>query len=449
MGLKLSVACIREQMTNITKKYNIVVVGAGPSGVACAITLARAGKNVLLVERGNFAGAKNMFGGALYKKSIEEFFPDFINNGAPIERFNKVHQYMLLDDEDSTTICYNNNSKDAESFTVLRPKWDRWAVAQAEKEGVCVATNTTVRELLIDTGKVIGIKTDFEEYFCDLVILADGVNSLLAKQIGLRKTIIPKNVALGVKEVLKLAPETIQERFNLKENEGCVVEIIGGPMKSMLGLAYIYTNKESIAIGIGVSLEELKQHKLKPFDLLEEIKSHPTIAQLIKGSTLLEYSAHLIPEGGYNAISDLFADGVLVIGDAAGLVNNVHWEGTNLAMTSGKFAAITAIDAIEKNDFSKQTLKKYKELLENSFVIKDMKSYQNIMDIVHDNSQSYLDFWIRKINMFFKTFITVDGVEKKKKFGDFIVQTLKQRGVVGLFKDAWGVIKIFVRFFRQ
>lgn len=434
-------------MNEQNEKINVVVVGAGPAGIACALTIARAGKKVLLVERGNFAGSKNMFGGALYKNAIEEFFPNFLKDGAPVERLIIKNDYVLMGDKDATTISYNKVSDDIQSFTVLRPKWDKWMASQAEKEGVCLAINTTVRELIVKDNKVIGIKTDFEEYYCDLVVLADGVNSLLAKQISLRKEIPAKNVALGVKEVLTLSPEIIEERFNLAEGQGCSVELVGGAMQSMLGLGYLYTNKNSIAIGIGVSLEELKQRKIKPFELLEEVKSHPVIEPLIKGAKLLEYSAHLISEGGFKALPKLVCDGVLVVGDAAGLVNNVHWEGTNLAMSSGKLAALTVIDALNKNDFSQKILSQYEKALKKSYVVNDMRSYRNVMEIVHANAESYLCFWIKKINEFFKTFTTVDGVAKKKKFFSFGIKTVKQRGIIGLFKDIFSGIRIILEIF--
>ena len=99
------------------------------------------------------------------------------------------------------------------------------------------------------------------------MVLADGVNSLLAKQIGLRKEISTKDVALSVKEVIKI--NNINERFNISDDEGCIYEIFGGPMLGMLGLAFIYTNKNSVTIGLGVTVNELVERGLRPYELLD------------------------------------------------------------------------------------------------------------------------------------------------------------------------------------
>ena len=384
-------------------KISVIVIGAGPCGVAAAITVARAGQKVLLVERGNFAGAKNMFGGAMYTEPLKEVFPDF-EDSAPIERYTIENRYALLTDEQGTIICHRNKKDSKNSFSVIRADFDKWAVEQAKKEGVYFAPNTVVRSLITEKGKVVGIKTDLEEYYSDIVILADGVNSLLAKQIGLRKNFKPEQVALGIKEVIKLDKETIEKRFNVGENQGIIYEIMGGALKEMLGLGYIYTNKESVTIGIGVALDELKQVKKKPYDLLDEIKAHPVIEPLIKDGELLEYSAHLIPEGGFNAIPRLYDDGVMVAGDAAMLVDNIHWEGTNLALISGKLAGETAVEALINNDFSKDSLELYQKKLENSFIWKDMKSYRNLMPTMASRSKSFLGFYPNIISEFFDAF---------------------------------------------
>ena len=155
-------------MNNDKKKISVIIVGGGPAGIACAITLARAGKDVLVVERGNFAGAKNMFGGAVYTKPTAEIFPDFIGQKAPVERFITQHRYILLDDMEAVQINYSQSNKesfyDYEAFTTFRPKWDKWCAQEAQKAGVVIAENTVVRELIIKDKKVIGIKTDYEEY---------------------------------------------------------------------------------------------------------------------------------------------------------------------------------------------------------------------------------------------------------------------------------------------
>ncbi len=428
-------------MEDKNKKTQVIIVGGGPAGISAGITLARAGKQVILIERGDFCGSKNVFGGAIYTQPTKEIFPTF-ETEAPLERNNIEHKYMLLTQTDATSISHSKKTEVSNSYTVIRGKFDRWMAEQAKKEGVIVVTSTLVTDLLTKNGKVIGVKTELEKYYADIVILADGVNSLLARKTGLRKDFEPKDVALGVKEVIKIGSDKINERFNLNSEDGCITEIVGYPMDGMLGLGYIYTNKDTLTIGLGIALDELAENKLKPYELLDKLKSHPSIYPLIKDGELVEYSAHLIPEGGYYKIPKLFADGVLVVGDAAMLVNNLHWEGTNLAMISGKLAAETAIHAIDENDFSSNSLKLYSKKLENSFIIKDLISYKDLMKEMHKRRTSFTKYYIQKINAFFEMFTSVDSIAKRDKFRNFIKIFFTDRHFSELFKDAMSVFKL-------
>lgn len=422
-------------------KTEVIVVGGGPAGISAAITIARAGKKVILIERGNFSGSKNVFGGAIYVQPTKEIFPNF-EESAPIERKTVNHKYILCTEKESVAVSYVSREGETDSYSVIRSKFDRWMAQEAQKEGVVLVTETLVKELIMKENKIVGVKTELEEYFSDIVILADGVNSMLAKKINLRKEIKNKDVALGIKEVFKVGKEKIEERFNLGENEGAIYEFIGTPMLGLLGLGYIYTNKESISIGLGISLDALAEKKLKPYELLDKLKNHPSVEPLLKDSELIEYSAHLIPEGGYKKLPKLYADGVLIAGDAAMLVNNVHWEGTNLAMISGKLAGETAIAALNKNDFSANVLCLYQKKLENSFIMKDLKSYKNVMDILHRRAHSYLGYYPNKIKDFFKMFTSVDGIPKRNKYHAYIKSIFTDRSISELFKDALGFIQI-------
>ena len=411
-------------------KTDVIVVGAGPAGIACAITLARSGKEVVLIERGMFAGSKNVFGGAIYTQPTKEIFPNF-ESEAPVERRTVVHNYSILGEQDSTTISYRKS--DNSSYSVIRGKFDRWAANEAKKAGVVLVEETVVREVIKRKNKVIGVKTELEDFQADIVILADGVNSLLAKQLGLRKDLKPKDVGLSVKEVIKLDKDVINQRFNLQDDEGAIGELFGGSMLGMLGLGFMYTNKESVTIGLGVTLNELTEQKIKPYELLDKLKQHPTIAPLIEGGTIKEYSAHLIPEGGYKKVPKLVDNGVMIVGDAGMLVNNLHWEGTNLAMISGKLAAETAIEALNLNDFSKKVLKSYEKKLKNCFVLKDLKTYKDLMDVAHSRKIAFFSYYLKKVNAFFP---------KRKLFRDFIKSLFTNRKITELFKDIIAVIRL-------
>lgn len=425
----------------VNNKTDVIIVGGGPAGISAAVMIARAGYEAVVIERGTFAGSKNVFGGAIYTNAIKEIFPDF-EKTAPLERKNIEHKFAILGESDSTVISYRKKHETPVSYTVMRGKFDRWMAEEAKKEGVILVEETVVEDLIVENEKVVGVKTELEEYFADIVILADGVNSLLSKQIGFRKDIKPKDVALSVKEVIKLDKQKINDRFLINDDEGCIYELFGGSMLGKLGLGFIYTNKESVSIGLGITLDELEKSGLKAYELLEQIKSHPTIAPLIKDGEVIEYSAHLIPEGGYNKIPTLAGAGVMVVGDAAMLVNNMHWEGTNLAMISGKLAGETAVIALSKGDYSEELLSRYQENLKETFVLKDLHTYRNLMDVMHGKKEIFMDVYFRKINAFFEMFTSVNGVPKRELYRKFIKEFIKERKVFGLISDMWAVLKL-------
>ena len=428
-------------MENIENKTEVIVVGGGPAGIACAITIARAGKKVVLIERGKYCGAKNMFGGAIYSQPTREIFPDF-EKTAPIERKTVEHKYALLGENDGTIISYRKKADENPSYSVIRGKFDRWAAEEAKKAGVIIVEETVVKDLIIENGFVKGVKTELETYYADITVLADGVNSLLAMQAGLRNRIKPEDVALSVKEVIKLPEEVINERFNIASEEGAIYEIFGGPMLAMMGLGFLYTNKNSVSIGLGITLSDLIEKSLRPYEVLDKLKNHPSIAPLLKDGELLEYSAHLIPEGGYKKIPNIVSNGVLVCGDAAMFVNNMHWEGTNLAMISGKLAGETAVIALGKQDFSENVLSHYQEKLEESFIIKDLRTYKNLLSGIGEREEQFLGYYPKKINEFFDMFTTTDSIPKRTKYRKFIKSIFTDRKISDLFKDVWTAIKL-------
>jgi electron transfer flavoprotein-quinone oxidoreductase len=297
----------------------------------------------------------------------------------------------------------------------------------------------------MDGDQVVGVSCDRlqGDVYADVVILADGVNSTLARKAGFHPEIPAGNVALAVKEVLFMPEETIRQRFNIGEESGVVIEMVGRITDGMMGTGFLYTNKESIAIGVGCMLGDFKNNpnRTSPYALLENMKRHPSIAPLIEGGEMKEYTAHLIPEGGFHAIPQIYGNGWMIVGDSGGFVNAVHREGSNLAMTPGRLAAETVIAAKAANKgYRSDALKPYKTALDASFVMKDLYKYRDMPAVLHKNPQfftSYPDMVAQAA----RTMITVDGVDKKTKEREIFSSFRKTRKLTGLVGDAYKLWK--------
>lgn len=430
----------------MSEKFDVIVVGAGPAGTSCAYQCAKNGLKVLLIERGEYPGSKNVMGGVLYRHQMEEIIPEFWKE-APVERSIVEQRVMLMDKESAVTIGYKGNEWSKEpynNFTILRAKFDQWFAQKAVEQGALLINETVVEECIVENGKVIGVRTDRPdgEVYADVVVLADGVNSLLAKQIGLHQDFRPDQVALSVMEVLNLPKETINERFNLEDGQGCTIEIFGDSTKGHLGTAFIYTNKDSLNVGVGTTLSGMIKEKMKPYDLLEYVKNHSMVKPLIKDAEPAEYLAHLIPEGGYNAIPKLVGNGVLVVGDAAQLVNGIHREGSNMAMKSGTLAAKTINLAKEAGEYTEEVLDHYRQSLYDSFVGKDLHKYKDAAATFEKYPQ-YLKEYVPMMNRAASEFFTVDGVSKRDKQKN-IMKMMTGKGKLRALQDiyrAWKVMK--------
>lgn len=400
------------------ENFDAIVVGAGPAGIACAYELAKAGVNVLLIERGEYPGSKNVMGGVLYRKMMEEIVPDF-HKEAPVERPIVEQRFMMMDKASAVTFSYKGMEWAQEpfnNFTVLRAKFDQWFAQKAVEKGALLVCETVVLSCIVEDGKVVGVKTDRPdgELRADVVVLADGVNSLLAKSLGFHKEFRPDEVALATMEILKLDKKIIEDRFNLEEGQGCTIELFGDATRGILGTGFLYTNKDTLSIGVGTLLSGLIKHKIKPYELMEYVKRHPMIRPYIQGGEPQEYLAHLIPEGGYKSIPKVVGAGVIVVGDAAQLVNAIHREGSNMAMTSGRLAAETIIAAKTRGEYSEASLDAYRKSLMASFVGQDMKKYK---DATHhfDKFPQYFEQYIPMMNRAASQMLTVDGASKREK----------------------------------
>ena len=427
----------------MAEKFEVVIVGAGPAGAAAAITTAKAGMSTLILERGDFSGSKNMFGGLVFTKPTAEIIPEFWKT-APIERKIIEHKYWLLSEGSHVEISHRNQkfTKNFNSFTAYRARFDKWFASQAESAGATLLTRTTATGVLWDTpGKIAGVSTDRGDVKADVVIACDGANSLIAKGAGLHEEWKPEDVAIAVKETYSLPKEKIEDRFNVRGDEGVAMMFYGGREEEYAG--FLYTNKDTISFGVGAIMSDLAKTKSynMPMQLLDWMKQHPSIQPLLEGSALREYTAHLIPEGGYYRIPPLYTDGMMVAGDAAMLVNALNWEGTNFAMFSGKYAGQTAVDTKKMGgNYSAANLSKYRGYLENSFVLKDLKKFRDLPHYIASHKY-FLTLYPELLNDLMYKFFDVDGRPKEEHLADMKKEIYSRRGRVGIVRDGIGIYR--------
>lgn len=378
-----------------------IVVGAGPAGSCAAIVLARAGKRVVLIERGPFPGSKNMYGGVVYPRILDRLIPNWWLE-APVQRWITRRQTMIMTDTKALTIDFRSQAWGEPPYngaTAFRPDFDKWLADKAVEAGAELICSTTVTGLLHDSagpnerGRVSGVVTDRPdgELTASVVIACDGVNSFLAKQEGLYGELDAGNYTLGVKETLALPKETIDERFGVRGTDGVDIEIIGCS-GDVNGGGFIYTNLDTIAVGLVLKLPKLAAQSKRPEELIASMKEHPAIAPLVEGGELKEYSAHLIPKAGIAMLPKLAADGLLITGDAAALclAAGIWLEGVNFAIASGMYAGEAVVEALRANDTSLAGLAGYQRRLESTFVLKDHRKLKRVPELVMSDRVQHL-----------------------------------------------------------
>nr|EIP1109788.1 FAD-dependent monooxygenase [Citrobacter freundii] len=280
------------------EKFDAIVVGAGVAGTVAGYVMAQAGLDVLVIERGNSAGSKNMTGGRLYAHSLERIMPGFAQE-APLERKVTREKISFLTEESAVTLDFHREKADAptqDSYTVLRNRLDPWLMEKAEQAGVQFIPGVRVDALIREGNKVTVVQAGDDILEANIVILADGVNSMLGRSLGMVPPSSAHHYAVGVKELIGLPPAVIADRFNLSGNEGAAWLFAGSPSDGLMGGGFLYTNQDSISLGLVCGLGDIAHATKSIPQMLEDFKQHPTIRSLIAGGELLEYSAHMVPE---------------------------------------------------------------------------------------------------------------------------------------------------------
>jgi len=427
----------------MNERFDCIVAGGGLAGLTAAYTMAKAGLKVAVIERGTAPGSKNVMGGVLYRQPTELVFPEFWKH-APVERPVAQQSLWVLGKKGAVEFGVKNPARTGppyNAFTVLRAKFDKWLGRQVTDAGALIIPETVATDVIWQDGAVVGVKTDREDgdLYAGAVIAADGVFSQIALKAGLRPEWRMDQVSLAVKEVIALPAERIEDRFHLSDGAGATIELIGEATMGMMGIAFIYTNKDSLSVGVGIMLSEFVKQRRNPNDVLENLKAHKVVQPLLAGGVTREYVAHMIPEGGYESIPKLFTHGLLVAGDAAQLVNSFHREGSNLAMVSGRFAAETVIEAAQRGNFSASVLSRYRDRLDGSFVMKDMRQYAGIGSYL-SRRPHYFTVYPDMVNDFLFEFFAIDSVPKREKLRIMIRKALDARSWFGMLKDGVGLL---------
>ncbi len=423
-------------------QFDAIVVGAGPAGSSAALAMARAGLQVALIERGEYPGAKNVSGAALYAPNLlADLLPNYWEE-APVERYLTRRVITFLGHEAAVSLDFRTqhfNQPPYNGFTILRPKFDRWLASKAEAAGALLITSTVVDELLYKDEQVVGVRCRRAEgdLYAPIVIAADGANSFLAKQAGLQHEFRAQEMTLGVKEVLRLDAHTIEERFNLNGDEGMTNEYVGYASGEVNGGGFLYTNRDTLSIGVVVQIASLAQKKVRAYELLDQFKQHPAVAPLVRDSVMLEYSAHMIPEGGWAMLPALSRAGLMVVGDAAGFVfaAGLFLEGMNFAIASGLAAAATAQQAHAEHDFSALSLARYRQRLNSSFVLNDLKTFRHTPTFVNNErlQNVYPDLLCETMENIFHS-----NGKPRRKIGRVVLDTFRGKvSLLTLLRDGW------------
>ena len=302
-----------------------------------------------------------------------------------------------------------------------------------------------VEELIKDgSGRVTGVRAGDDEITAEVVILAEGTNSMLSERCLGNARPKANQMAVGIKEVFELPSDVIEDRFLLPEGEGAAMLFVGDCTKGSVGGGFLYTNKESISLGLVATISlaaDGSRNEVPVYQMLEDFKNHPAVAPIIRGAKMVEHSGHMVPEGGYNMIPRYVFDGCLIAGETAGLCMNMGYQvrGMDFAVASGRMAAEAAVAAIDAGDTSAAGLASYKSAMEGSFVIQDLRTFSKWPHVMEEWSSMFTDYPVM-VKEVFNAMFSVDGAPQRplmKRMRPII----KKRGALKLGREVMKAVK--------
>ncbi len=305
-------------------KYDVVIVGAGPAGITAAIALAKANIPVLVVEGGAFPGAENWSGAVYFTENLAK--PDVLGEPAvrdsAYERPVAKRGIHIYNGHSLVGLTYRNPDTFRHCYTVLRPTYDHYLAELAKSFGATILTETTVTGLLREDGRVAGVRTDRGAIYADVVFLAEGDASHLVTKEGYERCKGEPHFLQGIAEVIELAPDDIERRFELPRGEGAAYELVlRNPGKLRLNMGgFLYTNAASVSLGLVLPLDNLAREFHGDHNrLMEWFKSLPDVRRFIGNGQSVAYGAKLIRGGGIRELPQLVDDGLALGGACTGI----------------------------------------------------------------------------------------------------------------------------------
>lgn len=435
--------------------FDVAVVGAGPAGSLAALRLAERGLSVVLVERGEAPGSKNLSGGVLYPYDLASAIPSFAAQ-APLERVVTRHVTTFLQPDSAVSLDYSGDhlapgshagdggaSAAPNAATVLRARLDPWLAERAEEAGAFLMPGLKVDGLERGAdGAVVGIRADDQVLRTRVVVAADGVNSFLARDAGLRAKPPAHHLAVGVKAVLAMDPARLEDRFGVSEGQGAAHAVVGDATAGVAGGGFVYTNTSSLSVGLVLRLDDLVRSGRTAHELFERFLAHPGLRRYLAGGEVVEYGSHLVAEGGAAMVGEVVHDGLVLVGDAAGLTINsgLVLRGMDLAVASGLAAGDAVADAVAAGDVSATGLARYRDALEATTAMADVRTYAGAPEVF--SRRGPYGPWGRTAADVLRATYTLDG-SPRVPLRTLVRDALGRSGVRGTTwaADAWKVVR--------